>query len=247
MKQFTESVISEIKDFFVGMKSTEFRLIIIVIAGSLAMVIARMINFRIRKASEVVEYISTFPAEYHSFFYQSISMTFYILGFLVFPILIVKFVLRQNLSDYGFTVGKLKEHINIYIFMFILITPVTIIASMTDVFLKAYPKMKTPHLEFFLLFEIIYLIQFIGVEFYFRGFLLFEFCKKYGTAGIFVQIIPYCMIHAAKPIPEAIGSIITGIVLGYYAYKSRSIIGGIVLHCYVAVGMDVLAYLQHNL
>ena len=55
------------------------------------------------------------------------------------------------------------------------------------------------------------------------------------------MIIPYCMIHYGKPLPETLGAIGAGILLGTIAMRTRSIWGGVIIHVAVAVTMDVLA------
>jgi hypothetical protein len=49
------------------------------------------------------------------------------------------------------------------------------------------------------------------------------------------------MIHYHKPMPEALASIVAGIVLGEIAQRSRSIAGGVLVHASVALSMDLLA------
>ena len=52
------------------------------------------------------------------------------------------------------------------------------------------------------------------------------------------------MIHFAKPLPETLGSIVTAIALGTLALRTRSIYGGVVIHCAVAWSMDLFALWQ---
>lgn len=44
-----------------------------------------------------------------------------------------------------------------------------------------------------------------------------------------------------KPLPEAMGAIVAGVVLGWLALRTRSIWGGVLLHVAVALSMDALA------
>jgi membrane protease YdiL (CAAX protease family) len=55
------------------------------------------------------------------------------------------------------------------------------------------------------------------------------------------------MIHFSKPLPECIGSIFAGFILGWLSYKSKSIWGGVFLHVSVAISMDLLSALHQNL
>jgi len=42
-------------------------------------------------------------------------------------------------------------------------------------------------------------------------------------------------------LPEAAASVVAGFVLGYLAWKTKSIWGGVCVHCAVAATMDLLA------
>jgi membrane protease YdiL (CAAX protease family) len=98
-----------------------------------------------------------------------------------------------------------------------------------------------------LLWEGAYLIQFVAVEFLFRGFMLHGTKHRFGYYAVFVMAIPYCMIHFAKPLPEALAAIVSAVVLGTLSLKSRSIWLGVVIHYSVAGGMDFAALWQKHL
>jgi len=84
-------------------------------------------------------------------------------------------------------------------------------------------------------------VQFIALEVFFRGFLLHGLRRALGANAIFVMVVPYCMIHFQKPMPETFGAIGAGLILGTLALRTRSIWGGVLIHVGVAMTMDVLA------
>jgi membrane protease YdiL (CAAX protease family) len=65
--------------------------------------------------------------------------------------------------------------------------------------------------------------------------------RSLGSNAIFIMVLPYCMIHYGKPLPETLGAIIAGVVLGTLAMRTRSIWGGVMIHVGVATMMDALA------
>ena len=107
------------------------------------------------------------------------------------------------------------------------------------------PQLGKPLWPTFWIWEALYMLQFIAVEFFFRGFLVHGLKERLGFTAVLVMIMPYCMIHAAKPLPEMLGSIPAGLVLGLLSLKSRSILPGVLLHGGVALAMD-LAALWHK-
>ena len=116
-------------------------------------------------------------------------------------------------------------------------------------FLAIYPMLRPEHLVSWswvvlLLYWGLYATQFLCVEFFFRGFLLFTLETRLGAASIGVMVVPYCMIHYHKPLPEVFGAIVAGLVLGWLALATRSIWGGALLHVAVAVAMDTAALVR---
>ena len=116
--------------------------------------------------------------------------------------------------------------------------PVVFLVSMSTKFYRFYPLYRPSSGGDWMLFELVYLIQFFCVEYFFRGFALFRLHKDIGNKAIGVMVVPYALIHIHKPYPEAIGSIIAGLVLGHLAIKGRSIWPGVFLHMLIALSAD---------
>ena len=55
------------------------------------------------------------------------------------------------------------------------------------------------------------------------------------------MMVPYCMIHFGKPMPETLAAIAAGIILGFMSLKTRSVWMGAALHVSVALSMDLCA------
>jgi hypothetical protein len=115
------------------------------------------------------------------------------------------------------------------------------VASASSAFQQRYPKYADAAASWpeLLLWEGAYAYQFVLVEFFFRGFFLFTLARYVGHGAIFIMVVPYAMIHFAKPLAEALGSIVAGAALGTLALRTRSIAGGIVVHTAVAWSMDL--------
>ena len=92
-----------------------------------------------------------------------------------------------------------------------------------------------------LMWEGLYIGQFVALEFFFRGFLVGGLGRYMGIFSVPVSVMPYMMIHFTKLLPEAAASVVAGFVLGYLAWETKSIWGGVCIHCAVAATMDLLA------
>lgn len=146
----------------------------------------------------------------------------------------------------GWGLRGLRSKIWIYALLLLPVELGIVWASRQPGFLATYPMLRPEQLIWWswsvlLLYWLLYAVQFICVEFFFRGFLLFTLEGRLGRAAIGVMVVPYCMIHYHKPLPEVFGAIVAGLVLGWLALETRSIWGGALLHVAVALSMDVAA------
>ena len=167
------------------------------------------------------------------------------LGFLLIPGLVVVGVLRRPLADFGLRARGILPHLWIYLAMLALIAPAVIIASYTGPFQATYPFYRLvpgePLWPRFWLWELLYASQFVGIEFFFRGFLVHGLKRRMGYAAVWVALVPYTMIHFEKPLAECLGAIVAGWVLGTLSLRTGSMWWGAVIHTVVAWGMDLLS------
>jgi len=165
-----------------------------------------------------------------------------VFGYLIFP-LIVLYAIGADPRDYGLRVRGFARHAWIYGAMFAAFLPILVAASYTAAFQKTYPFYKFAARSWtdFLAWELLYGASFVALEFFFRGFLLSSLKRSMGAYSIFVMIVPYCMIHFHKPVPEVCGAIFAGIILGTLAMVTRSIWCGVLIHISVAWTMDALS------
>jgi len=170
----------------------------------------------------------------------------HLIGYVLIPWLFIRFVLRQSLLDFGWRIGDLRQHWRGYLLLFSLIFSFVVLASFREDFANHYPFYRLASRSWFdlLAWELIYLSQFVFLEFFFRGFMLQSLKPAFGINAIFVMCLPYLMIHFSKPWLEATGAIFFGLLLGVLALRSRSIWGGVAVHAGVASSMDIAALLQ---
>jgi membrane protease YdiL (CAAX protease family) len=80
-------------------------------------------------------------------------------------------------------------------------------------------------------------------EFLFRGYMLFGLEKSIGKGAIFVQAIPFVLLHFGKPFLETLACIPGGFILGYVAYRTRSFLPCFIIH----FGIYVMMFFFTNL
>ena len=145
---------------------------------------------------------------------------------LLVPLAVGWLLFRDKPPDYGIRIGRWKSAA--------ILTPICLAAMA----LILYGVSKTPEFRSyyhrydidwpnFLLDTALYMFAW---EFVFRGYMLFGLEKSIGKSAIFVQIIPFVLLHLGKPFLETLACIPGGFVLGYVAYRTRSFLPCFIIH-----------------
>jgi len=170
------------------------------------------------------------------------------LSYTILPVLLIRLVFRERLADYGVKLRGAFTDGWVYLVMLAVVGPLVWVASHNAQFQEHYPFYQLPRGEplwpDFWRWEIVYGLQFVGVEFFFRGFLVYGLKRRFGAYAIVVMTVPYCMIHFGKPLPETLASIVAGLALGFMSLRTRSIVLGVAIHMTVALSMDFASMWQ---
>jgi membrane protease YdiL (CAAX protease family) len=162
----------------------------------------------------------------------------YLLPFAVWPLLFR----RDSLLDFGLRPRGFREHAWIYALCVVVMVPILLAVSRQGDFVNYYPLYKLAGRSWldFLVWEAMYIAQFITLEIFFRGWWI-RATRVFGVGAIWSMVVPYTMIHFGKPYLEACSAMVAGVVLGSLSMRTRSIYAGFLVHGTVAVLMDVLS------
>lgn len=152
--------------------------------------------------------------------------------------------------DLGWRTKGTLSHGLVYAGLLVVAVPFVVVASRSTDFQEHYPLLDVVRGQHGVWNELaswwpFYAVQFVAIEVFFRGFLVLGLSNRFGSSSVLIAVVPYMMIHFVKPPAEAAASVIGGVVLGYLALRTRSIIWGIGLHIAVAASMDI-ASLVHK-
>jgi membrane protease YdiL (CAAX protease family) len=166
-----------------------------------------------------------------------------LIGFVALPALLMALLPGKRLRDCNLGFRGFREHFWIYVGLYAAVLPLIWVVSLSPSFYNFYPMYAQAGRSWFdlLMWEGMYAGQFVALEFFFRGFLVGGLGRTIGIFAVPVSVMPYMMIHFTKLLPEAAASVVAGFVLGYLAWKTKSIWGGVCIHCAVAATMDLLA------
>jgi membrane protease YdiL (CAAX protease family) len=174
----------------------------------------------------------------HLFYWCLACLTTYF----VIPALVIRLVLKERIRDYGVKLTGAFAAFWVYGIMLAVVLPLVVCVSADLHFQATYPFYPVPPGEplwpNFWRWEVLYALQFLALEFFFRGFMVHGLRHRFGIYSVFVMMVPYCMIHFGKPVQETFAAIVAGLALGFMSLKTRSIWMGAILHVSVALSMD---------
>jgi membrane protease YdiL (CAAX protease family) len=174
-----------------------------------------------------------------------------VLTYAAIPLLVLTFAFRESPRDYGLKVRGALDAWPLYAILVCVMVPLVTVFSATEHFQQTYPFLRFQSAgevrAGLVKWELAYAAQFVGLEFFFRGFLVHGTKHRFGAYSVFVAMVPYVQIHFGKPMPEATASLVAGVVLGVLSLVTRSVWLGAALHIGVAWGMDCACLYRRGL
>ena len=84
-------------------------------------------------------------------------------------------------------------------------------------------------------------LDLIGWEFFFRGWILFGYARKFGPEALWLQAVPFALAHLGKPEVETLTTIFGGFAFGWVAYRTRSFVWPFLIHWFIATFIIIVA------
>ena len=145
------------------------------------------------------------------------------------PLAIVVLAFRDRPSRYGLTLGDWRWGAGLTIVGCALMTPVVVaFAALPNV--RAFYGPSAGPLGEVLLTNV---LDLTAAEFAYRGFLLFALVRLIGPFGLVVATMPFVFAHLGKPEPELFSTLAGGMVYGWLAWRTGSIVWGSIGHAYI--------------
>jgi uncharacterized protein len=155
--------------------------------------------------------------------------------YFVVPMLIVLLVFRGKPAEFGFALGDWKAGCILTLSGIILIAPILWLVAQGDVVMRNYYKPLVPGLPWNTLLDL------FSWEFFFRGWLLFGFAKRFGPEAIWLQAVPFALAHIGKPEIETLSTIFGGFAFGWVAWRTKSFIYPLLIHWFIGSFMIIVA------
>ena len=148
--------------------------------------------------------------------------------YLILPLVFVLFIFRENPRDYGLSLGDWKAGLAITLAGILIMAPVIWYLGKSDPSMTDYYKMHTEGLPWTTFLDL------IGWEFFFRGWILFGYARKFGAEALWLQAVPFALAHIGKPEVETLSTIFGGFAFGWVAWRTRSFLYPFLIHWFIA-------------
>jgi len=151
-----------------------------------------------------------------------------VLFFLV-PLLVILLGFRDRPSRYGLRLGEWRLGLVLVLLGCAVMTPISIWFAATpegrDYYAVSWSTLPDVLVTNFL--------DLASAEFLFRGFLMFTLVRAIGPIGVLVATLPFVFTHLTKPELELISTLFGGMLYGWLAWRTRSIVWGALAHTYI--------------
>lgn len=144
-------------------------------------------------------------------------------GFII-PAAALMLLFKRRPSEIGLGLGDWRLALAIMAVYLPVVVIGTWILSDGAAFQMQYPHYRPAAFDWtvFVLYQLLFLMYWIGWEYLWRGFMLFGTAHTLGIYAIFVQAIPFTILHLQKPPAEVVLSLLGGVALGALVWRCRS-------------------------
>jgi len=163
----------------------------------------------------------------------------------VLPLVVMRRVFGMEPAALGVRLGDVAFGVRFLACAIVVLTPLTWLSSLDPAFQHEYPltKLAGENLRTWVVWELVYLVYYLGWEICFRGVLLFGLRDRFGTGGALAyQTAISTLVHIGKPFGETLGAVAGGVVFGAAALRSGSILWPLLAHWWLGATMDVFAF-----
>jgi membrane protease YdiL (CAAX protease family) len=145
------------------------------------------------------------------------------------PLLVIGVAFRDRPARYGVRLGDWRLGVSLAVFGCAVMTPIVLwFAGLADA--RAYYAPSWSSLPDVLATNV---MDLVSAELLFRGFLMFTLVRTLGPIGVLLACVPFALSHLTKPELELISTLGGGLLYGWLAWRTGSIVWGAAAHVYI--------------
>ena len=153
------------------------------------------------------------------------------------PLGVIVLGFRDRPSRYGLTLGEWRWGAALTVLGCLVMTPIVLwFVSLPDV--RTFYAANTAPLGRLVATNV---VDLTATEFAFRGFLMLTLVRLIGPFGVLVATMPFVFSHLGKPELELFSTLGGGLIYGWLAWRTRSIVWGSIGHTYIVTLVTLAA------
>ena len=155
------------------------------------------------------------------------------------PLVLIVLVWRERPQRYGLILGDWRLGLPVVLVGIAVMAVVIWYAGRLPEFREYYSALSDKRMGWRLVIDAG--IDIFAWEFFFRGWLLWTFGRKFGTSAIWIQMVPFALMHVWKPELEQLSTIVGGVFFGILAWRTKSMVWGWLLHWFMIAWVIMVA------
>jgi membrane protease YdiL (CAAX protease family) len=155
--------------------------------------------------------------------------------YLIIPLIFILLIFRENPREYGLALGDWKAGLLLTLASILLMAPVLWYLGKSDPGMAEYYQPLVDGLPWTTFLDL------IGWEFFFRGWILFGYARKFGPEALWLQAVPFALAHISKPEIETLSTIFGGFAFGWIAWRTRSFLYPFLIHWFISTFIILFA------
>jgi membrane protease YdiL (CAAX protease family) len=171
-------------------------------------------------------------------YYHRLTPYYYwdrVILYLVIPLFVILFLFRENPKAYGFSLGDWKAGLLLTALGILLMAPILYLLGHGDSSMRGYYQPLAQGLPWTTFLDL------IGWEFLFRGWILFAYARQFGAEALWLQAVPFALMHNGKPEVETLSTIFGGFAFGWVAYRTKSFLYPFLIHWFISTFIILVA------
>jgi uncharacterized protein len=155
--------------------------------------------------------------------------------YFVIPLLLTLVLFRENPRHYGFSLGDWRLGIAYTVLGILFMAPILYFLGQDSASMRIYYAGLLPGLPWTTFLNL------IGWEFFFRGWILFAYLRRFGHDALWLQSVPFALAHIGKPDIETLSTIFGGFAFGWVAYRTKSFLWPFLIHWFISTFVIMVA------
>jgi uncharacterized protein len=155
--------------------------------------------------------------------------------YFVVPLALILLLFRENPKHYGFSLGDWRLGLTYTVLGILLMAPVLYFLGHGNESMRNYYNWLLPGLPWTTFLDL------IGWEFFFRGWILFAYLRRFGHDALWLQAVPFALAHIGKPDIETLSTIFGGFAFGWVAYRTKSFVWPFLIHWFISTFVILVA------